>query len=306
MNIVTSSSLEWILPTLAMLFSVRKHSHKSNINVYLILDINRQMLNDIQKLINDINFSGITFYIYSIDDIKDHLSKKYYNQITKKFPLISLGKFASFSFIPYIEKAFYFDNDLLIMNNRIDEFYDTDIQDKYAAVIEDYSAKFFGKKLLHDAKVSKYFNFGVALFNNKLMLKDGIIDIIKNDISNMPEIFNNYLLDQTYFNSIFKENVKFMDPVFNYQSTMIGYPEYDLIAKQYDYWSQLDLVNKAVIVHFVGGAKPWLDDFYTWQSYQVPFRLWQKVVYDNNFNEMMLSYPKIQTIKNYIEKIINE
>ena len=165
-----------------------------------------------------------------------------------------------------------------------------------------FTNKFFGQQNVKEAGVSRYFNFGIVLHNNSLMQKDGIIDIIKQDIPHADNALKFTQTDQTYFNKLLKENVKFMDPVFNYYSTMIGYPEYDLVARKYGYWSQLDLVNKAVVVHFVGGAKPWLKDFYTWQPYQLPFRLWQKVAYDNNLNEMIATYPKIQLLKNYVEK----
>lgn len=297
MNIITISSIEWILPTLAMLFSIRKHSHKDMLNIHITVDANDNKTKEIQQIINDIGFNGMKITLYSIDILKQHMSNKCQQCIMNtKFPLVSLGKLASYSYVPFMEKAFYLDSDLLIMNSKIDEFYDTDIEGKYAAVVEDYTNMFFGQQHLKEAGVSKYFNFGVALHNNKLILKDGLIDIINYDISHSNDALKFIQVDQTYFNKLFKENVKFMDPIFNYYSTLIGYPEYDLVAKQYGYWSQLDLVNKAVIVHFVGGAKPWLNDFYTWQSYQLPFRLWQKPLYDKNLNNMLTIYPKCKNI----------
>ena len=176
MNIVCSSSLAWLHISLAMLFSIRKHSHKDIINAYLIIDADTRKTQAIQDYINSLNFKNLKILLYSSDLIKQNISREYLQLCNSYWPLITFGKLASYAFLPFFSKAFYFDTDILILNSKIDEYYDTALIDEYAAVVEESSMRYFGTHQIDECKVSRYFNFGVALMNNEKMKNDGIID----------------------------------------------------------------------------------------------------------------------------------
>lgn len=302
MNIVCSSSLAWLYISLAMLFSIRKHSCKDIINAYLIIDADTRKTQTIQDYINSLNFKNIKILLYSSDLIKQNISHEYMQLTNSYWPLITFGKLASYAFLPFFSKAFYFDTDILILNNKIDEYYDIALIDEYAAVVEESSMQYFGKKQLAECKVSRYFNFGVALMNNEKMKNDGIIDQIKHDLINMPNILKSGWNDQSYFNTIFKNNVKFVDPIYNIQTNMFRYPQYDEVAQMYSYHNQIDMINHTCIIHFMK-AKPWNNDFYNWQSYQLPMRYWYKEQYEKNMQEFLNAYPKCKQLNEIIVKL---
>jgi len=90
--------------------------------------------------------------------------------------------------------------------------------------------------------------------------------------------------DQSILNMTFKGNVVFVDPRYNVSAIMAGYKQYSYFAKMCGYAGQMDLAEKCVIQHMVG-AKPWERRWFDWQKFQLPFKSWMKVNYENTRKE---------------------
>ena len=151
-----------------------------------------------------------------------------------------------------LDKILYLDDDILVKGS-VRELYDTDISDKYAAVVEDMGAELegFGAKL----GLKKYFNSGMLLLNLKKLREDNITAKLTEYKKNTPK---DYFMDQNALNKIFGENVIYLSPAYNYMKILDGKPA-DSVAKFYnlDKTSLSTISQNPVILHISGEQKPW-------------------------------------------------
>ena len=158
-----------------------------------------------------------------------------------------------------IGKLLYLDGDTLVQEDLC-ELYNTDLSSKYAAVVKDIiSERNPGHMRFLKYKNKFYFNSGMMLLNLTKMRKDDIVrklvDYRLNGI--------NHFMDQDALNVVFRENVIYVSPRYNF------------LNKFYDWWPQEKLsefygetfpatfegaVRKAVILHLGSHEKPWVYD----------------------------------------------
>lgn len=157
------------------------------------------------------------------------------------------------------DKILYLDGDILVLDD-VSELYNTDINDKYAAVVKDYKVTTYKTphlERLHIEKKHKYYwNSGMMLLNLKKMREDNIteklFDYRKNGI--------NFFMDQDAFNVVFEENVIYLPLKYNMLCGNILNCPADVISEYYGiepYASIQDIISTAVVLHLTGPCKPW-------------------------------------------------
>ena len=160
------------------------------------------------------------------------------------------------------KKIIYLDCDLLIFTD-LSKFYNINLNNKYAAVIQDYAiANTFWKNkefmeyannILHMDDITYYFNSGVMLLNLDLMRKNNIqpqlLEIAK---------LNKYFHDQDVLNSVFYKKVIYLEGNYNVNYHLL----FDKYKKDFDsnlLKKYLTELKNPKILHFTSDKKPWLD-----------------------------------------------
>ena len=126
----------------------------------------------------------------------------------------------------------------------------------------------------------------------KKLRDDNKFDQLREFMKNPPDWYlkgNGCICDQTIMNYIFQENVKFIDPKFQVQTTVFAYPHYDAYVQKYGYLDQHDLFKHCVISHMVQ-KKPWDLDYESFQPHQRIYKRWQKKLYEDNVKDCISKY----------------
>jgi len=152
-----------------------------------------------------------------------------------------------------VDKLLYLDVDIII-NKPINELYNTELSNYYVAAVEDaWRTREYCNKL-GMAENAKYFNAGVLLVNLKKWKDEQLFDKFINYQKNSPFDLESH--DQDIFNAIFNGNWKRLSLKFNqYEKN----PDLDY-KKLKNFFSDdeiLEAQKEPVIIHFIGGRKPW-------------------------------------------------
>ncbi len=159
-----------------------------------------------------------------------------------------------------LNKLLYIDCDLIVRKS-LRALYGQELEDFYAGVVEDINFKLgtlkepdLAQKMKNRLGVEKYFNSGVMLLNLEKMRNDNIEAKCFNFINEYPEKI--LFPDQCTLNAVFKNNVKFLDDIFNFQF-------HDQRQKNYAVHQEFYKKSKSriVILHYTGPKKPWRDFF---------------------------------------------
>ena len=164
------------------------------------------------------------------------------------------------SLFPSLNKILYIDVDLLIAKQGIEDLFNQNIDDYYCAAIEDYPQQYVAINEPINAKVKKYFNSGVILFNLKKIREDGLDKVLEHDLIQYPKEILPTQFDQTLLNYRFKENVKFVSPIYNNIALGVNYDCVQAYKRQYKKlgWEHVsDSAKDTVIFHYAGMFKPW-------------------------------------------------
>lgn len=286
MNIFLSITEDYFIHALELIFSIRKHSSMF-LHIYMMVD--QKCIDDFSKKTDDIHFQDVQITLLSTKTLDELISKDHQLSLTK----MTYGRLIIFEQLKNVDKILYLDTDMIVVNDGLDDVYNIAIDDKYAAVVEEISMECFNPQELMNCNVKKYFNGGFVLFNIQKILNDDIHNIFIDMLKNPPDFMvGKGWGDQTIMNKAFHENVLFIDPKYNIQSILFGYPQYTTFAQQHGYVDQFDMMNHCVVSH-MQGAKPWEDRWDTWQKWQVPLKEWQKKSYINNHNAMLNEYPEL-------------
>jgi lipopolysaccharide biosynthesis glycosyltransferase len=151
-------------------------------------------------------------------------------------------------------KILYLDTDILMINEGIEELWNTNIDNYYLAAAIDIEEAYrdeherinVGKNI----KDNNYFNTGVMLLNLTKLREYSTV--IRDYLEHWPEGLECILYDQTLFNWMFKNGVKIIDS--NYNNSILSMVEYD---KPYyeQYYNTKNLLTKyknACFLHFKG------------------------------------------------------
>ena len=147
-------------------------------------------------------------------------------------------------FIPdYIQEdtVLYLDCDLII-NDKLDNLFEQDIEERYIAAIRDANGQGF--------------NTGVLLINNEKWRQEKLKErLIEQSIRTTKEVeegrFEHFNGDQTIFNQVLQDDWLELDRAYNLQ---VGH---DGVALYNNWQEHLAFNDKPVVIHFTTYRKPW-------------------------------------------------
>ena len=253
-HIVCITDENYCMPTSVSLTSMKCNKVESSIyTIHLLAD---NISDDSkQKLLS---LSDDNFFIDLIEVQEDERFKLF----TKKDKDLHVSPAAIIKFqIPQIlhnvGKVLYLDGDTLVQDD-LRELYNTNINGKYAAVVKDIISERNPKHLQFlNYKNKYYFNSGMMLLNLTKIRKDNLIEkLIEYRLHG-----KNHFMDQDALNVVFKENVVYVSPKYNF------------LNKFYDWWDGEKLsmfyleslpdnpkkaYKEAVILHLGSHEKPWI------------------------------------------------
>ncbi|HEW4390838.1 TPA: SP_1767 family glycosyltransferase [Streptococcus pneumoniae] len=161
----------------------------------------------------------------------------------KKQAHISSIAYARYFIPDYIQEntVLYLDCDLLI-NDKLDNLFEQDIEERYIAAIRDANGQGF--------------NTGVLLINNKKWRQEKLKErLIEQSIVTMKEVeegrFEHFNGDQTIFNQVLQDDWLELGRAYNLQ---VGH---DIVALYNNWQEHLAFNDKPVVIHFTTYRKPW-------------------------------------------------
>ena len=144
----------------------------------------------------------------------------------------------------------YLDCDILVVGS-LRELWEQDLEDFYCAAVEEMY-----EGTTRDATrlgIQSYFNAGILLINNKKWVSENISDKLFQATKELYDCNNLIWQDQDVLNYVFKNNIKWVSPRFNYQQNC--HPNYTYT--QYT----AEIINNAnlnpIVIHYNTGTKPW-------------------------------------------------
>ena len=156
-----------------------------------------------------------------------------------------------------VDKLLYLDGDLLIRDS-LEELYDIDLGEAYAAVCQDMGAETYPENYRKRLGINHryYFNSGVMLLNLKRLRDEKIHSKL---ISYRKNGINDYM-DQDAFNVVFKENVIYFDITYNMATPCWTKYGTDEINSYYNssFKFRSECYHQAKILHLATPEKPWL------------------------------------------------
>jgi glycosyltransferase family protein len=293
MNILVSSNKKYLKPLGVMLYSLSKNTNSEHVNVYFVnVTLSNKDIVWLKKHISSLK--NFNLYVLEIDKTK-----------ISHFPLLAHISIETYSrlflmdIIPSeLEKILWLDADMII-NNNIDEFYNQNIENHYAAVCESINKESY--KILERLNLNenqKYFNAGIILFNLKKLREDFdknyFIDYASKNFDKIV------WLDQDILNATIGHNCIYCD-----------YKKYNMMHFSNASFSDEEknyINNNTVVFHYIGKIKPWN---YNFDSYTKKY--WLKVAKKSKlyspsffFNDKILTlcYEMKKKCKNIIKCII--
>lgn len=188
---------------------------------------------------------------------------------------------------PQLDKAFYFDCDIVVIDS-LNEYWNLDLSNNYAAVVEELWKE--ANNYYYTKGITKCFNAGIMLINNKLWLNDKIVSKL---FQNALKYKNNLRWqDEDLLNYTLNAQIKFVPPKYNLQQTAFFDTECRIYSE-----SELENSKKLpVIIHYSGHLKPW--DYDCWHPYwkqylnylrYTPFKQnYIKIILKRRFNKQSL------------------
>lgn len=250
MNILVTLNDNYIKPLYLMLESLFAHE-KEPMNIYLFYsDVSRE---NRKRLRRYIEARGSRFFPVRVaDDVFGNAPV--FRYFTKEmYYRILCGRL-----MPETEeRVLYLDPDILI-RGRISPLYEMDFSGKQIIGIEDYAVNHMlteKKEAIGLGREDTYINSGVLLFDLKKMRER----FVPEDFIRRLEQYRDVLSypDQDMINLYFKGDIKLAERIYNY-NTGYGSPKKMLL-----YLLGLEREEKEpVIVHYMGGSKPWHVDYY--------------------------------------------
>lgn len=169
------------------------------------------------------------------------------------------------SYFKQIDKMLYLDTDLVFLQHGIEQLWQTDIDQYYIAGVEDIIITRYKQcqiELKNLKQPEKYVNGGILLFNYKLIREDKINEKLVDWCMNWKlDQIQPFYLDQTLLNHLCREKIKYVDYKYNDISlvtSIFTFPSHiQYLREKYGYKEPVNSIQNAVILHFLGDAKPW-------------------------------------------------
>lgn len=230
-------------------------SEVDDINIFVLQhDFTEKTISDLTKLVGD--RAHIQFIKFNIDQLKD---------APDNFDIMTYAKILIFDKLPHLDKVLYIDSDTLIVSS-LAEFYDTDLGDNYAGVVQDQ--QYFGGVADEGydvvyKNIKGWFNAGVMLLNMKKCLKDDIPSKFFYHMKNVKHFYG----DQPIFNYLFGDKIVYVGLKWNAVSIIFLEPRYRHPASIYSDAEFQDALKAPAIVHlsgrgYVSARHPWHVNFF--------------------------------------------
>lgn len=280
-NVCFITDESYAMPTgVAIRSLIENAGKKSRYNIYIVaVNLDEKSIKNLKK----IQTNKCRIIIKQTENM--------YNAINTKHPHVSkaaLLKFDLPNILSNLDKVLYLDGDILVLND-LSELYNTDLNDKYAAVVPDMAGMLYEG---HHLKLGfgKYFNSGVMLLNLGKMRNDKISEKLLDYKLNKDA---GHFMDQDCLNYVFQENVIYVSPMYNWMAS--NQTEFtDEKIKDFYKLKQSDLDNirkKTTVLHLTNRKKPW-------NSYDViGSDIWHKYYKDYQFKIDKYGYV-LKKIKN--------
>lgn len=188
------------------------------------------------------------------------------------------------------EKVLYLDVDIVV-NGPIGTLYDMNIEAEYIAAVEDIWSDPRRQERLQMHPESKYFNSGVMLINVKKWRDDRLADQIREFLTSNHKMLGSP--DQDALNAIINGRWKRLPLKYNQYDKHTG-KDKKAFEASFSVQELSEADSDPVIIHFVGGRKPWHyrsehpQKMLYWKYLEMtPFRLYQ---------------PKDMNLRNFISK----
>ena len=272
--------------------SILKNSKKDEKFVFYILDggiseENKYKINLLSKIRTFEKFYIKIDEANLLDAIQDTLWGHFSKEVYFRFLIPVLFK--------HLSKILYLDIDIVV-KRPLSEFYNTDFDDTYAIVVKDACELTEHKKKLN---LLNYFNSGVMLINNKRWIKEEILNTLLANTKKLKNENKILYVDQDVFNYTFKENVKFVSPKYNLQSSIYRYPDY--AKKAYGADTLKEAQTHPVIIHYTTDKKPWTGNSYH-ELYKEYFKYLKLTAFYPHRNKVKKILQNIFSIKNSFDK----
>ena len=242
----------YALPTAVAVTSLKlSKKNTSRYNVYIL---GTNLSADSKNRILSLNEKG-----FSVTLLEETLDEKEAQviQTRERVSHAALLKFKLPILFPDTEKLLYIDSDVLIQKD-LSEFYDTTLEDVYAAVVNDVMTVWGEEhRTWLQFKEDVYFNSGMMLLNLKKMREDSLpkklLDYRLNGI--------NYFMDQDALNVVFEGKIRLVSPEYNLLNCFFEWHSIEEMRDFYnfDFPGCREMVyQNAFILHFGDNRKPWL------------------------------------------------
>lgn len=194
---------------------------------------------------------------------------------------------------PNLEKAFYFDCDIVV-TDTLNEFWNTDLGDNYIAAVEDLWQDMH--EYCKNIGIQHSFNAGIMLLNLKKWKKDDITLKLLTKTQEFAELNVLHWQDQEVLNYVFNNNIKFVLPKWNLQQTAY-------FAGQHSCYTDEEMNicrNRPVIIHYSGNIKPWQKGC-RHPLYKEYYKFIKLTPYKNEYYKFM----RIESIKKLFRIVFN-
>ncbi|MBQ6516628.1 glycosyltransferase family 8 protein [bacterium] len=231
---------------------------------YDILILNENFDAEMVNKFEELTQKNISVRCVNISDFISDIDDKI-NDVTKRKKIVYYRFFVPRIFSGY-KKIIYLDGDL-VLEDDVAKLFAIDLENNCIGAVNDIFMKIllqrsenwvrYLKLILKMEVPENYFQSGVMVFNIPNMLEENITERL---LERLNEIGEPMIVDQDIYNSVCQNNVKFIEPVWNYDRNI------EILIDEYDYSNEE--INKLVeiyqkvkmhpkIIHFAGSMKPW-------------------------------------------------
>ncbi len=253
MDILCCIDRNYLMPLCVTIVSIYENNKGSNITLHVIgKDLNKDHENTVKDIADRYKQH---VYFYCIDqDLIDSLPSVHGYLTNATYIRLFIANILPYS----IKKIIYMDNDIIV-NGRLDELWNTNIENHPCGVVLDsyaYNIEHYNR--LQYPMSKGYFNAGVMLINIEYWRKHKVMEQAIEFATRHPERI--YMADQDIMNYLFQDTKIQLPLKYNTICT------YFFKKKEvpFEVWEQLEEARKnPIIIHFTW-IKPW---FYEGQDH---------------------------------------
>ncbi len=300
LNICFITDKHYAKYTAVTMYSIIKNTDKNiKINFYVMhTGLNYRLRNKFIKLKKQNNNVNLIFINLKEQNLKVNNLPEKAEHITKT----SYYKFFIADILKNVDKVLYMDGDIIV-DNQIEELFDTDISDVLLGAVEDVGYTYWRNFDKNLTLKHKCINSGVMLINCKKWREENLSKKLLETAQEGNKLGTGQ--DQPVFNVVCKDKIKFLDFKYNVQDPFLRKGE-EVINRE-DY--KIAYVEKdfPTVMHWTFIGKPWknvnLFEADIWWKYFRESKVAdvQDIIY---FKYKKIYMPLIVSIKNRIKACI--